>query len=52
LIKGEGFKTGDFFMNLRVAIAGSRFTPPINESIVIIGKEETLARIEKVISKK
>lgn len=45
-IKENNFKTGDFFMSLRVVITGSKFTPPINDSIVILGKEETLERIK------
>ncbi len=49
-IAKQGFKTGDFFMDLRIAITGSRFTPPINESIVILGKEESLLRINKVLN--
>lgn len=44
-VKNNNFKTGDFFMDLRIAIAGSRFTPPINESMIILGREETLARL-------
>lgn len=48
MIKEKGFKTGDFFMTLRVAITGMKFTPPINDSIIILGKEETLKRLEKV----
>jgi len=51
LVDKNGFHTGGFFMNLRVAITGSRFTPPINESIVILGREETLARLKKVLNK-
>ncbi len=47
LITKKGYKTGDFFMSLRIAITGSKFTPPINDSIVILGKEETLARIKE-----
>mgnify|MGYP001573839706 CR=1 FL=1 len=43
----NNFKTGDFFMDLRVAITGSKFTPPINDSIVILGKNETLDRLRK-----
>ena len=43
--KDNNFKVGDFFMDLRIAIAGSKFTPPINESIEILGKEETLKRL-------
>jgi glutamyl-tRNA synthetase len=46
LVKEKGFKTGDFFMDLRVAITGSRVTPPINESIVILGKDETIKRLK------
>lgn len=43
------FKVGDFFMDLRVAITGSKFTPPINESIKILGREEALARIKSLL---
>ena len=49
LIKAKGFKTGDFFMDLRVAITGSKFTPPINDSIAILGKEETIRRLKKAL---
>ena len=49
LIKSSNFKTGDFFMDLRIAVTGSKVTPPINESIVILGKHEALARIEQVV---
>lgn len=48
-VKENSFKTGDFFMDLRIAICGSKFTPPINDSIVILGKEETLKRLKKVV---
>jgi len=47
--KDNNFKVGDFFMDLRIAITGSKFTPPINESIGILGKEETLTRLRRVI---
>lgn len=46
-IKKEGYVTGDFYMDLRGTIAGSRFTPPLNETLVPIGKKETLERIKK-----
>lgn len=49
VVKENNFKTGDFFMSLRIAITGMKFTPPINESIVILGKEETLSRLKKLI---
>lgn len=49
VIKEKGYKTGDFFMDLRIAVTGMKFTPPINESIDILGKEETLTRLRKLI---
>ncbi|HWA52133.1 MAG TPA: glutamate--tRNA ligase [Patescibacteria group bacterium] len=45
-IKTNNFKTGDFFMTLRIAITGQKFTPPINDSIIILGREETLKRLK------
>ncbi len=39
-------KTGDFFMTLRVAITGKKRTPPLNESMVILGKNECLERVK------
>jgi len=45
----NGYKTGEFFMDLRIAITGSKFTPPINDSILILGKEETIARLKALI---
>lgn len=48
MIKGKGYHTGKFFMNFRIAIAGGKVTPPINESIVILGKEETLERLKNI----
>lgn len=49
VVKENNFKTGEFFMSLRVAITGMKFTPPINESIEILGKDEALLRIKKLI---
>lgn len=47
-IKSQDFKTGNFFMTLRLAITGQKVTPPINDSLVILGKEETLTRLKSV----
>jgi len=49
-VSKNDFKTGDFFMDLRIAITGSKFTPPINESIIILGKEESMERIKSCLS--
>ena len=48
-IKKNGFTTGDFFMSLRMAQFGSRATPPVNDSLVIIGKEKSLRRIKRYL---
>jgi len=49
-IREKGYKTGAFFMDLRIAITGEKFTPPINESITVLGKIETLNRIKKTLN--
>jgi len=49
LIKESGWKTGDFYMSLRVAVCGCKITPPINESLVVLGKEETLFRLNRAL---
>ena len=48
-VKKNNFKTGDFFMDLRIGVTGLKFTPPINESIAILGKEESIGRLKKLI---
>ena len=40
------FQVGDFFMDLRIALTGKKVTPPINESVKILGKAETLKRLK------
>jgi glutamyl-tRNA synthetase len=52
VVANNNFKTGEFFMDLRVAVAGSKISPPINESMVILGKEESLSRIESFLAEK
>ena len=49
LVKEKGYKTGDFFMTLRVAICGKKITPPIVESMIILGKETCLRKINKLL---
>ena len=43
-IKG-GVKVGDLFMTMRVAITGKSATPPLLESMELLGKEKSLARL-------
>lgn len=50
LIKTNNWKTGDFFMTFRVAITGSRFTPPIVESLVLLSKNTVMTRLRSAIT--
>ncbi len=40
---------GKFFMMLRVAVSGKKVSPPLNESMELLGKDETLTRIASLI---
>jgi glutamyl-tRNA synthetase len=42
-------KAGQLFGILRVAVTGQRVSPPLIESMVVIGKEVVLARIQQAI---
>jgi len=35
-------------MNFRIAITGSKFTPPITDSVAILGREETIKRLKNL----
>ena len=48
LQKDSGFSPREAFMSLRVAISGRTVTPPLFDCFVILGKEETLKRLESV----
>jgi len=49
LVEKNGWKTGDFFMAFRIALAGSRITPPITNSAAILGQKTTLSRLQKAL---
>ncbi|WP_191014663.1 glutamate--tRNA ligase [Treponema zioleckii] len=44
-----GIKLGDFMMPVRMAVTGSRVSPPLIGSIHVLGKERSLARIERTL---
>lgn len=48
--EAEGVKNRVFFMVLRIAISGKKITPPLNESMEILGKEECLRRLQKTVT--
>ena len=49
LAENEKIKAGEFFMLLRVAITGKKVSPPLNESMEILGKKECLQRLSKLL---
>lgn len=46
-IKAKGWKVGDFFMTIRIAICGTRNTPPITETMLVLGRDESIERLNK-----
>lgn len=48
--KDSGFSPREAFMSLRVAISGRTVTPPLFDCFVILGKEETLKRLNTVFA--
>jgi glutamyl/glutaminyl-tRNA synthetase len=49
VVKDNSYHTGKFFMDLRIAITGNKSTPPIADSIIILGKEEAIKRLRNVL---
>ena len=47
LIEGAGLKPRDAFGPLRTAVSGRRISPPLFESMEILGKASTLARLAR-----
>jgi glutamyl-tRNA synthetase len=43
--KKENVKAGEFFMMLRVAVSGKKISPPLNESMELLGKDESVERV-------
>ncbi len=44
-------KAGQMFQPIRVAVCGRKNAPPLFETLEVLGKSKTLARIEQAISK-
>ncbi|HET7185376.1 MAG TPA: glutamate--tRNA ligase, partial [Terriglobales bacterium] len=44
-------KAGQMFQPIRVAVCGRKNAPPLFETLEVLGKEKTLARIEQAIEK-
>ena len=46
LCEARGWKAGDLFMAIRVAVTGSTATPPLFDTLVALGIDRTLARLD------
>jgi nondiscriminating glutamyl-tRNA synthetase len=46
LAEGRGWKAGDLFMAIRVAVTGRTATPPLFDTLVALGRERTLERLD------
>ncbi|MGP1529161.1 MAG: glutamate--tRNA ligase [Treponema sp.] len=47
-----GVKLGDFMMPIRMAVTGSRISPPLVGSIQILGIDKAIQRIEKTVQQR
>ena len=51
VVEARGVKPGKVFQPVRVAIAGQTVSPGIFESVALLGREETLARIDAALQR-
>jgi glutamyl-tRNA synthetase len=49
LAEARGWKAGDLFMAIRVAVTGRTATPPLFDTLVALGRERTLERLDRAI---
>jgi glutamyl-tRNA synthetase len=49
--EAHGWKAGDFFRPIRVAVTGRVVSPPLFGSMELIGRERTLARVELAVER-
>ncbi len=51
LVEARGWKAGDLFMAIRVATTGQTATPPLFDTLVALGRDRTLARLDAAIER-
>jgi glutamyl-tRNA synthetase len=49
LAEARGWKAGDVFMAIRVAVTGRTATPPLFDTLVALGRDRVLARLDHAI---
>jgi glutamyl-tRNA synthetase len=50
IVAGRGAKPADVYQPLRVALAGRPVSPGIFETVAVLGREESLARIDRALN--
>ena len=50
LLAEHEWKTGDVFMAVRVALTGSTQSPPLTETMEVLGREKTLQRLDRAVA--
>jgi glutamyl-tRNA synthetase len=50
LAEERGWKAGDLFMAIRVAVTGKTATPPLFDTLVAVGYERTLERLDRAVA--
>ncbi len=50
LLTELGFKPGQLFGTVRVAVSGRKATPPLFQMVEVLGRERTLARLDRAIA--
>ena len=50
VVEREGVKPGKLFQPIRVALAGTTVSPGIFETVAVLGRDETLARLQDAMS--
>ena len=49
LAEARGWKAGDLFMTIRVAVTGRTATPPLFDTLVALGRDRVLARLDHAV---
>jgi nondiscriminating glutamyl-tRNA synthetase len=50
LVESRGWKAGDLFMAIRVAVTGRTATPPLFDTLVALGQRRVLARLDHALA--
>jgi nondiscriminating glutamyl-tRNA synthetase len=50
LAEQRGWKAGDLFMTIRVAVTGRTATPPLFDTLVALGRDRALARLDRALA--